>query len=190
MPAQKPSAPSGQEPGSLRTNMNAASPRNTSGQWRAQRTRPSACTSDSRPIASTKSPETWWLNSDHPRSASVRGAFLSSAGSASRGGDDSVGQRGVKRATTSAGVARSATTSMAGGSEVSDAAANSTVRPRPSSTSTKRRKRSGETASPAGSRRTAKKFSAPSARSSPSMTALVMTIRPYAVPISPRALST
>src|SRR2546425_8099469 len=73
-------------------------------------------------MASTNSPATLWLNSDHARSAAVLGASRSSTGSSSIAGDESVGHRGVSRATTSVSVARSATTSTAGGSEVSDAA--------------------------------------------------------------------
>src|SRR5206468_799260 len=140
----------------------------------------------SSPMVSTNSPATLWLNSDHARSAAVRGASRSSTGSASIGGDESVGHLGVNRVTTSASVARSVTTSTAGGSEVSDAATNRVVRPRPSSTSTSRRSRAEPTSASGGSRRTATKFSAPRSRRAARIATLVSTIMPYAVPSSGR----
>ena len=90
-------------------------------------------------MASTRIPDTWWLNSDQARSASLRGASGSSSGISDSEGERSDGIRGVKRVATSASVARSRARSTAGGSDVSEAAAKSTVRPRPTSTSTKRR---------------------------------------------------
>ena len=98
------------------------------------------------------------MYSDHARSASVRGAFLSSTGSSSIGGEVKLGTRGVNRVATSPRVARSATTSIAGGNDVSDAAANSTVMPRPTSTSTKRRTR-GTSPGVRNARRTVEKLS-------------------------------
>src|SRR5438046_1134474 len=140
MLSQNPRGPSGHAPGSWRISRKPARPRKISGQWRAQRARPVAYRIARSPIASTNSPATLWLNSDHARSAAVRGASRSSTGISSIAGDESVGHRGVNRVPTSASVARSAATSTAGGSEVSDAATNRAVTPSPTSPSTNRRR--------------------------------------------------
>ncbi len=129
-------------------------------------------------MTSTRIPETWWLNSDQARSASVRGASGSSMGISSIDGERRVGIRGVNRPATSARVARSWVRSTAGGSEVSEAAAKSTVRPRPTSTSTKRRIVTWSASGPPSLRRIAREFSAPSTSSPASITTLVITIRP------------
>src|SRR5438445_814891 len=180
--SQNPRGPRGQAPGSSRIMRKTASPRKISGQWRAQRARPAAWRIARSPMASTNSPATLWLNSDHARSAAVLGASRSSTGSSSIAGDESVGHRGVNRATSSVSVARSATTSTAGGSEVSDAATKRVVRPRPNSTSTSRRSRAEPISPAAGSRRTAKKFIAPRVRRAARIATLVSTMMPYAVP--------
>src|SRR2546427_3164270 len=133
-------------------------------------------------MPSTKRPATWWLNSDHARSASVRGALRSSTGISVIFGDVSAGQRGANRTPTSASEARSATTSPAGGNEVKEAATNRTVAPRPNSTSTKRRRRGSDVSAPAGRRRTAKKFAAPRRTSPPRTTTFVRIMLPYEVP--------
>ena len=128
-------------------------------------------------MASTKRPETWWLYSDHARSASVRGAFRT-GGIASSGGDVRRGQRGVNCVRTSAEVARSASaTSAAGGSEVSAAATKSTVTATPSSTSTVRRSPRGGGA-PSPRRRTAARLKAASASSPARTTTFVRTMTP------------
>ena len=76
--------------------------------WRAHRARPLPCSTASRPMTSTKAPAVWWLYSDHARSASVRGANLSSIGMSASAGEAKLGRRGVRRATTSAGTSWSA----------------------------------------------------------------------------------
>ena len=141
-------------------------------------------------MPSTTRPATLWLNSDHARSASVRGAVGSPTGMSAMRGEASVGGFGVTRPSTSAKLARSVTTSTAGGSEVSEAATNRTVAPSPNSTSTNRRRRSGATSAASGSRRTAKKFSAPNRISPTRIAALLPTMRPYDVPSSARGPST
>src|SRR5881628_51219 len=184
MLSQNPRGPSGHAPGSLRISRKPARPRKISGQWRAQRARPVAYRIARSPIARTNSPATLWLNSDHARSAAVRGASRSSTGISVITGDESVGHRGVNRVPTSASVARSAATSTAGGSEVSDAATKRAVTPSPTSTSTNRRRRAGPTSDAAGSRRTARKFIPPRVRSPARIPTLVRTIMPYDVPSS------
>ena len=130
-------------------------------------------------MASTSMPEMWWLNSDHARSASLRGALGSSIGISASEGECRLGSRGVKRVATSASVARSDVRSTAGGSEVSDAAANSTVSPRPTSTSTKRRRMPWSAAADVPSiRRIARELNAPSVRRPPRITILVSTMSP------------
>src|SRR5437867_2230924 len=88
MLSQNPRGPSGHAPGSLRISRKPARPRKISGQWRAQRARPVAYRIARSPIASTNSPATLWLNSDHARSAAVRGASRSSTGISSIAGDE------------------------------------------------------------------------------------------------------
>ena len=107
-PSQKPSGPSGHEPGIVAHDHERGQPEEDQRPVPRPARPPVVCSTASRPMVSTRIPETWWLYSDQARSASLRGASGSSTGiSDDATASGATGIRGVKRVATSASVARS-----------------------------------------------------------------------------------